>query len=786
MMVSATSGTSYISTDRGTTWTSFNIGAVYSICSANNGANIYASISGSNTIRYSNNTGTTWTTGGSFVSTNAYLACNTSGTVICAADFNTNYYGIYTSTNYGITFTQTYGLVSDGYNRCSSQIVMNDAGTLVVATQRSGYGTALFVSGDSGSSFLAVYNVMGIPSNLNWGGIAMRNDGTAFSLAQQSGTLYYIQVNQLAITTTVNSAAVFGKTITVTKNSIMSDVSVNNLSISGNVISSYIKTINSNAYVQIPTPKLGNTFIICSPTGQYFLDSNGNYSTNFGSTWTILTTNTYSSGKGKISTNGQYICAYGAKFSSNYGVTWNGVLNNSDFTSLYQAQNQPGTTIMSDSGQYILVSNNRFYGTDMRTIISSDYGASWTSTNSYTAYDGDMSSTGQYVIIARIPVTIVTRNIFISVSSDYGATFTDLTSDIQQYYDTNGNYSNSRPLVFMSPDGQSLGVYTNGGNQVSISTNFGTSFTLLPTLPGIPKLCKITNAGYVLVATATNVYTYTMNSSTAWSVSQVLVSVGSTTNNFAASSDLTSYVYLGTTTGIFKNSSPFNTILDLSGSLTLNRADFNNYGNVTIIGNTINAGTSAFINDVSMSSRLFCAGDVSFNRRLYVGSDVSFGGKLYVASTLTKGGGSFDIVHPDPSKSETTRLRHCFVEAPTRGDNMYRYKINAVDLSASFVLPSYYKFLNEDTQIWVNPSNCLGSGFGILENDNETVKIKVSQDGDYNVLIIGTRKDQMMIDFFDNAGGAEYKIANINTDISSTIDASGDIDVSGNEDILDN
>jgi hypothetical protein len=112
------------------------------------------------------------------------------------------------------------------------------------------------------------------------------------------------------------------------------------------------------------------------------------------------------------------------------------------------------------------------------------------------------------------------------------------------------------------------------------------------------------------------------------------------------------------------------------------------------------------------------------------------------------------------------------VEAPTRGDNMYRYKINAVDLSASFVLPSYYKFLNEDTQIWVSPVNCLGSGFGILQSDNETVQIKVSQDGDYNVLIIGTRKDQMMIDFFDNAGGVEYKVGNKNTDVSGTIDVS--------------
>jgi len=167
----------------------------------------------------------------------------------------------------------------------------------------------------------------------------------------------------------------------------------------------------------------------------------------------------------------------------------------------------------------------------------------------------------------------------------------------------------------------------------------------------------------------------------------------------------------------------------------------NAYGNLT--------GTNLYGN-------LNLVGDASFNQRLYVGSDVSFGGKLSVTGTLSKGGGSFDIMHPDPSKPVGTRLRHCFVEAPTRGDNIYRFQVTTVDLSATVLLPSYYKYLNEGTQIWVNPANCLGSGYGVLQHDNETVHITVSIEGVYNVLIIGTRKDQMMIDFFDNNGGVEY------------------------------
>jgi hypothetical protein len=354
-----------------------------------------------------------------------------------------------------------------------------------------------------------------------------------------------------------------------------------------------------------------------------------------------------------------------------------------------------------------------------------------------------------------VPRTIVSKNVFISVSTDYGATFTDLSGDTKIYVDLYQNYGNSKPQVFISPDAQSIGIYTNGGGGISVSTNFGSSFTALPYLPGVIKCCKINNNGYVTAISGTSPYLYTCYvSSGVWTSTPIII-LGSA-NNFAASADLTSYVYLGTTGGVFKNSNPYNNILDLSGQLQLNQGDFLNYGNATIMGNTTHSGTSSFNKDISISGRLFLAGDASFNSRLNVGSDASFGGNLSVVGTLTKGGGSFDIAHPDPSKPSGMRLRHCFVEAPTRGDNMYRFKVTTENKSAIVNLPSYYKFLNEDTQIWVSPINCLGSGYGVLQSDDETIHVTVSEDGQYNVLIIGTRKDQMMIDFFDNAGGVEY------------------------------
>jgi len=166
--------------------------------------------------------------------------------------------------------------------------------------------------------------------------------------------------------------------------------------------------------------------------------------------------------------------------------------------------------------------------------------------------------------------------------------------------------------------------------------------------------------------------------------------------------------------------------------------------------------TTAFVKNAFANPSIIFTGDLDVSDRLFVGSDALFAANVDISGVLTKGGGSFDIEHPDPSKPPGTRLRHCFVESPTRGDNIYRFRVETVDLSATLLLPSYYKFLNEDTQILVTPINCFGAGFGTLGDDGETVSIEVSLDGKYNVVIIGTRKDQMMVDYFDNTGGAEY------------------------------
>jgi hypothetical protein len=144
-------------------------------------------------------------------------------------------------------------------------------------------------------------------------------------------------------------------------------------------------------------------------------------------------------------------------------------------------------------------------------------------------------------------------------------------------------------------------------------------------------------------------------------------------------------------------------------------------------GNTISTGDCSFIVGWGLTS--------------------SAGGTTYTRA-LSKTSGTFRISHPDPAKTATKYLQHSFVESPTRGDNIYRYKITTCNCQASLALPDYYKFLNENDQVWVNPVCHFGSAYGIIDSCQTCVTFTSNCDGDYNVLVIGTRKDEDAKDGF--------------------------------------
>lgn len=100
---------------------------------------------------------------------------------------------------------------------------------------------------------------------------------------------------------------------------------------------------------------------------------------------------------------------------------------------------------------------------------------------------------------------------------------------------------------------------------------------------------------------------------------------------------------------------------------------------------------------------------------------------------------NFVIHHPEPGKEEYY-LRHGAVESPSPGEGLYRYTVKVGDSKEAKVdLPSYFKYLIKDPDVWVNPRGHFGVGHAEIEGNELTLYCNAP--GEYKVLIIGTRKD---------------------------------------------
>ena len=127
---------------------------------------------------------------------------------------------------------------------------------------------------------------------------------------------------------------------------------------------------------------------------------------------------------------------------------------------------------------------------------------------------------------------------------------------------------------------------------------------------------------------------------------------------------------------------------------------------------------------------------------LMCGCLASSGRTLCVNGSFSKTTGTFAIPHPNPSKTQECELFHSFVESPTAGDNLYRFEVQVENGTATIDLPDYYKYLNENDQVWVNSKNHFGRAYGVVNQEQTALTIFADTDGDYNVLLIGTRKDK--------------------------------------------
>lgn len=103
----------------------------------------------------------------------------------------------------------------------------------------------------------------------------------------------------------------------------------------------------------------------------------------------------------------------------------------------------------------------------------------------------------------------------------------------------------------------------------------------------------------------------------------------------------------------------------------------------------------------------------------------------------------FEIPHPVESKKETHVLRHSSVSSPNEGDNIYRYTLTfAEDGQTRLIsLPSYFSSTNKNVQVFANAQGHFGNAYGVYNEANNRVNVTCELSGDYNILIIGTRKD---------------------------------------------
>ncbi len=135
-------------------------------------------------------------------------------------------------------------------------------------------------------------------------------------------------------------------------------------------------------------------------------------------------------------------------------------------------------------------------------------------------------------------------------------------------------------------------------------------------------------------------------------------------------------------------------------------------------------------------------------------------GNFTVNGALSKTSGTFDIAHPDPAKASIgTRLRHSFVEAPTRGDNMYTFKVTTTQPNESFTidLPDYFPWLNEHPRVFISceAEDVLTRCCARVNDALTCVRGLCEAPSTYTVLVIGTRKDVAACTNFDTLG-VEY------------------------------
>ena len=182
------SGSLYISTNSGVTWTARESGRQWSsVASSADGSKLVAAGSGvvqAGLLYTSTDSGVTWTA--RMTDSLRYwnsVASSADGTKLVAADygllFETNGGLLYTSTDSGVTWTARMTDI----NRAWSSVASSADGSMLLAAESGGQ---LYTSTDSGATWVARMTDI----NRTWGSVASSADGSKLLAANNGGQLY--------------------------------------------------------------------------------------------------------------------------------------------------------------------------------------------------------------------------------------------------------------------------------------------------------------------------------------------------------------------------------------------------------------------------------------------------------------------------------------------------------------------------------------------------------------------------------------------------------------------
>jgi hypothetical protein len=348
------------------------------------------------------------------------------------------------------------------------------------------------------------------------------------------------------------------------------------------------------------------------------------------------------------------------------------------------------------------------------------------------------ASTGAFTTVTTSGTLAVNNTIALTESSVYysGTNSTNTTPRYNfglQVHNTSNTGSNSAPNLILFTDLNSTQAAI-GGYRLNYNADFqggllflvgsqpagytqATPSTITQASNSLTEAMRITPGSQVLISGTLNVSSSQSGTPSATGAYIQSASSTFTDNNTTAS---------GTAATMVFNSIATPTLAATNTSVTTtNAATF-----------YVAGGPSAGTNEtITNSYGIWNVGKLRNDGNVQVNANVN------ITGSLTKGSGTFDIPHPIPEKAEKGyRLRHSFVESNNAGDNLYRYKIKTKNLKYTIELPEYFSYLNKDVQIFISPYKHFGSAYGEYSESN-TVEISANFEGEYNVLIVGTRKD---------------------------------------------